>query len=414
MKEEIRQLKEATQSLWRLQSMGSNIRQIEVTTPTKNSSKIVKSLARIQAYALRLYGAILVGWAPGCHPTHEALLVLQDRIPSSKTPSLRNKLDFKLIFSSENTPTADILWHEGQVEVIETDHATILPHSHVKASNCSMRITRPAVTFAPAPDEDTLQYSAKDVKDICITIAQAMQERRALKWYLMTPQRLRCCHVAHVGHLPSRYGSQTVTLTNLLKASEMTTDRSKKIPLIPRLSLALTLASTLIQLIMTPWLDTIWSKDSIRFSVKASTGDQKLDARDIDLSHVDLNHPLVTKGFSDAAPTLPPPVDRSEPRRMILELGIILLELLCERTFEDYLSAIGYDSANRHTYQHRRIVAQLWLDESEAHLLPRWYKVTARCIQCSFDNVPANPQWDKGLFKGFVQGVIEPLREECR
>ena len=399
MKEEICQLKEATTSLWRLQNIRTNMRQIKATTSTKKSRKLVKSLSGIQAYALRLYEAILLGWAPGCHSTHKAQLVLEDRIEPPISPTIREKLDFKLIFSSEYIATADILWYEGQVEVIETDHDTILPHSHVKVSSQSTPNIRATIACAAASGGETLQSSARDVKDICVTIAQAMQEKKSLKWYLMSPQRLRYCHATHVGQLPSSiHNSRTVSLATLLKVSETSTDisRSRKIPLVPRLSLALTLASTLIQLVMTLWLENVWSKDSIRFPVKipagASSNGQDLDPHDIEPSQVDLDHPLVIKEFNSTTYTLPVSIDRSEPRRMILELGIMLLELIQKGTSENYLATSGYIHNNKHSYQYRRIAAQLWLEESKVHLLPKWYKVTARCIQCSFDDVPANPQ----------------------
>ena len=347
--------------------------------------------------------------------------MLEDRIEPPISSSFHEKLDFKLIFSSGYTSTTDALWHEGQVEVIETSHDPVLPQSPVATSPYSRSVTRPSVTFALASGDDTPQSSAKDVKDICVTITQAMQENRSLKWYLVTPQRLRYCHVSHKGRLhSSQHCSRTASLAHLLKASETLMDisrRSRMVPLPTRGSLALTLTSTFIQLVMTPWVENFWSKDSIQFPVKTPAREgsdgQDADLRKTDPSQVDLSHPLVIKTFSNSTPTLPMSIGQSEPRRMVLELGIMLLELFHERTFEDYLSTSGYDFHNKHTYEYRRFVAQQWLNESNGVILAVWHEVTTRCVQCSFDNVPAKPQWDEGLLKGLVQGVIEPL-QKCR
>ena len=414
--EKIDELKESTKTLWRLQTMGSAVRQIEATIPSKNSVKVVKSLTRIQSHARRLYKAILLGWSSSCHSTHEARLILDDRMEPSNC--FKKKLDFKLIFSSEFTNAADLLWYEGHVEVLdeEKDPYTNQLHTTISASPSGRR--PPIVTFSSQAEAFT-QAPAREVKDICVTITRATQEQRPLKWYLMTQQqlqRLHCCQADHAVPAPTTLQfARTVSLTNLLKASATMTDRSKKLPLRPRLFLALTLASTLVQLNATPWLGAVWSKDSIRFLVKtpsrqASAGKEL--CQDIDASQIDLKHPLITEEFIDKSQATTLPCDQPEPRRMILELGIMLLELGHERTMEDYSSSSGFELKDN--YYDRLSLAQRWLDDSEDDFTPTYFNVTARCVKCSFDSIPAKPVWDDVLFRGMVQGVVEPLQEECR
>ena len=414
--DKIHELQEATKTLWRLQSVGTAVRQIEATAPSKNSAKVVKSLTRIQSHACRLYKAILLGWSSSCHSTHEARLMLDDRMESSH--SLKKKLDFKLIFSSEYTTAADLLWYEGHVEVVDGDHDMYIPQPYITAPPFPDVRRSPTVTFSSHSD-DSMQPLAEEVKDICVTITQATQEQRPLKWFLMTqkrPQRLHCCQIDHAYDASNPlHFARTVSLTSLLKASATTTDRSRKLPLKPRLFLALTLASTLVQLNATPWLGAIWSKDSIRFLVKkpsrqASAGREL--CRDIDPSQIDLKHPLITEAFDDTPPASLTHSDQPEPRRMILELGIMLLELGHERTIEDYSSSSGL--VVKDNYYDRLSLAQRWLDDSEDDFTPTYFNVTARCVKCSFDNIPPRPAWDEPLFKGMVQGVVEPLQEECR
>ena len=415
--QKIDELRESTKTLQRLQSIGTAMRQIEATAPSKNSAKVVKSLTRIQSHARCLYSAIRLGWSSTCHSTHEARLILDDRMEPSQT--LKKKLDFKLIFSSDFTTAADLLWYEGHVEVVD-EHHDIQPSQQkiIVSAPPNMRKT-PTVTFSSI-DDDLMRPPAKEVKDICITITQATQEQRPLKWYLMAQQRLQRLHCCHIDHhhahtYPPLQFARTVSLANLLKASATTTDRSKKLPLRPRLFLALTLASTLVQLNATPWLGALWSKESIRFLVRtpsrqASAGKEL--CQEIDPSQIDLKTPLITEEFPNVSHASTTAYDQPEPRRMILELGIMLLELGHERTLEDYAASHGF-VANEEYYE-RLLLAQRWLDDSEDDFTPTYFNVTARCVKCSFDSIVGKPSWNETLFKGMVQGVVEPLQEECR
>ena len=121
--EEITELTSSIRILYQLQGIGTSMRQIDATVTTKHSSRLMSSLVRIQSNANRLYHAISLGWAPGCHSTHKARLMLEDRIeqPASTTRAKwSNKpLDFKIIFALEYSTACDLLWHEGNVKVVE-------------------------------------------------------------------------------------------------------------------------------------------------------------------------------------------------------------------------------------------------------------------------------------------------------
>ena len=58
----IDELRDSTRSLWQLQSIGTSMRQIEATAPSKNSKKLTNSLISIQSYANRLY---MILYQPG-------------------------------------------------------------------------------------------------------------------------------------------------------------------------------------------------------------------------------------------------------------------------------------------------------------------------------------------------------------
>ena len=106
------------------------------------------------------------------------------------------------------------------------------------------------------------------------------------------------------------------------------------------------------------------------------------------------------------------PQHQPEPREMILELGIMLLELGNETTLEDHFS--GTNHIINHEYHARLSLAVRWLDESEPHLTPTYFDVTARCIRCHFDGIPYPAVWNEDLFMALAQYVIDPLQEQCR
>lgn len=97
---------------------------------------------------------------------------------------------------------------------------------------------------------------------------------------------------------------------------------------------------------------------------------------------------------------------------MILELGIMLLEIGHEKTLEDHFSETG--AVVNNDFHDRLSLAERWLDDSEDYFTPTYFNVTSRCVKGSFGGVPNITVWDETLFKGMVQGVIEPLQEECR
>ena len=413
VEQKITELRESTSILSGLQFIGVNIRQMEASAPLKKSKskKVTDSLIRIQKYASHLYRAISDGWTPGCHSTHEARLVLEDRVETaaaaSNYPKLRQKrqIDFNVIFASDNVPVCDILWHEGRVTVVEGD-----PDANSKASlptteSAPLQITsRPRVTFSIVPEPEGAHPSTEEVKDICLTICQAKQEKKNLEFYLSLHKRLHYCQPSQQADAAAPTPlTRTVSLRAILTKSALTSDRSKKLPLKPRLFLALNLSSTLIQLIATPWLTSCWSNESIQFSSPGQT---------VEPSQIDLKRPLLTREFQNPPSAIGMPQHQPEPREMILELGIMLLELGNETTMEDHFS--GTNNINNHEYHARLSLAVRWLDESEPYLTPTYFDVTARCIRCHFDGIPYPAVWNEDLFMALAQYVIEPLQEQCR
>ena len=414
----------------RLLDAGNAIRQMDTTASPKTFKKVVGSLNRVRNYANQLYTAIMLGWVPGCHSTHDVKLYLEDRAEEPKSLAYSTKrrkpcISFKVIFASGLNAGPEMLWHESEVEIIET----VVEERRIVSSTVSQGINEPRLTFSLPIEASPTELMTIEVQNICLSIAKAKRERRLLHLYLHNHQRLHCNHMGHSGNSlvaasVSRPPIQTISLKALLSASLATQNRSRKMLLRPRMLLASVLASTLLQLSATPWFGKLWSKDTIHFLAPASTSPTSSDRSASTFSdcsetvsstspnpaEVDLTRPLISETFENSGAKLDSQRTLN-PRSVMLELGIMLLELWHETTFEAHFPALppNDDYYNRVSFAHR------WLEESEASLIPAYSEVTARCIRCLFDGIPVNPTWeDETLSMGIIKGVIEPLHAMCR
>lgn len=402
--------------LARLHNVSASLHQMNVNPASTTSRKLANSLDRVRGHAVQLYTAVSLGWSPGCHPAHEVKLVLEDRIEAgSSCKSLlktqKYNLRFQVVFASEPSVGSDVLWHESEIDVVDyveqNEHADALPSDHKTTQKPSIK-----VTFSGLPPKSVAQPITTEVKDICWTIREAKREQKKLQLYLHTHHRFRCHHSPSLGVCSVSGGAtSTINLEALLSKSTQPTGPSKRMPIRSRLLLALNLASTLLQLKATPWLATLWSKSTVCCFAPSALSDY---------SQIDLTRPLISVKFGSGV-QITERKEFPEARRAILELGIMLLELWHETTFEAHCDALGVTVS--HNYFDRARWAQEWLETSSDSdlLLPDYHDLVAHCIRCDFANnafenqLCLNPTWEnERLTQGFITGVVEPLRKMCR
>ena len=88
----------------------------------------------------------------------------------------------------------------------------------------------------------------------------------------------------------------------------------------------------------------------------------------------------------------------------MLELGILLLEIWHETSFEIWAASAGLTIQT--SYGSRYDAAQKWLSESDTVLVSYWDAID-RCIECDF---PALSDWQDSAFrKSVCEGVVKPL-----
>jgi hypothetical protein len=135
-----------------------------------------------------------------------------------------------------------------------------------------------------------------------------------------------------------------------------------------RLSLAVNLAYSVLQLHTTPWLPETWGTKSIYLPV-------------------DLQQPHVLIRFDESTRPFENPVDILNP--YLVALGIVLLELWEWKSFQQWRK-----EATHVTFPAENIIdvsraAMIWLEEREGErkMSPAYANVVRCCLKCSFDPI---------------------------
>ena len=247
-----------------------------------------------------------------------------------------------------------------------------------------------------------------EVQNLCMSLDQAQQASTALKLYLSQRGVLSGCHIprshSRVIHLED-CTQEVVSLKEALLQKLNNGRITAKWSLIQRMTLSFNIASSLLQLCSTAWMAESLSKQNIffwRLKLRPMAGGEVL--------HVDTGHPFIIKKFS-TTPTACR-IHRSDARNQLLNLGILLLEIGHERSFESWTSAHGFTLTE--AYGSRYDAASAWLDDSTGTLLSSYVDAAARCIECTFQTRSAIPGWeDLDFRKSVCELVIKPLWDNC-
>ena len=249
-----------------------------------------------------------------------------------------------------------------------------------------------------------------EVENLCLSLSQARQDSKLVKVFLSQHDCLYSCHMSTSAgeFVPS--GSSTlgmVTLEQVLNQTSRDRQSGAKWSLIQRMNLSFSLASSLLQLYSTPWLSEPWTKQAIYFwRLRPSS-----QANDMSLTF-EPDRPFIIHSFPELPVACPP--YKINARHQLLNLGILLLEIGHEKSFESWTSSHGY-TLDR-AYGSRYDAASEWLRDSQSELVPSYYDATARCIECTFQTGHGRPipDWEDSDFKKSIcQLVIKPLWSNC-
>ncbi|KAL8900784.1 MAG: hypothetical protein Q9207_005533 [Kuettlingeria erythrocarpa] len=165
-----------------------------------------------------------------------------------------------------------------------------------------------------------------------------------------------------------------------------------------KFSCGLSIASSLLQLNLTPWICKCWTKDDIILRHERTTD-----------SGYDMAHPLIRGRFGEMT-TCQRSADN--PDVALLELGILLVELRTEKTFESWVESTGRPSSGLSDLAFRRGLLCEWCGELNKKAPPSYCQVVQTCFfNFKFEDV--NKSWDDVQFKAlYYTNIMEPLSKD--
>ena len=401
----IRELDKSTADLERLQRLIASTHTSAATSTSRSSSKSAHRLHRVRQLAERLHQAFSQHWSCGCHDMHEVKLLLDDRLDLILNHRRQRKgtIAFDLIVSS-NWDDPCPVWHETVVEAsIEDENDAVANTINASLATLSQPVG-PRVTVLD-PKDGRSRTSAAQVQNICVSIGHATACRKKLRLYVGSQYQLSYDHTIFND---SRWNkpTTTVTLERLLVGSSQ-----RRLSLKDRMTLAVNLASSLLQLQNTSWLGPCWTKQFIHFATEntPSTSQSHCSGPKLRVS-AETGRPFVLSTFAN-----PRHIQQlqtgSNARSALLELGILLLELWHETTFEARFTNTAIPS----DYFARFRLAWEWLEDVHNPPPDLYNAAMSQCVKCFFGGKTVSFDWEDVNFRRAVcQDIIEPLHKTCK
>jgi hypothetical protein len=202
-------------------------------------------------------------------------------------------------------------------------------------------------------------------------------------------------------HVPS---AEVLTLEDLLDRPPMVGGRRAKLSKKERYSLALTLASSVLYLNSTPWLNDQWAAKDIYFH-RTTTSARPID---VDRPHVSPALVALSKGLPNGKKTR----GFHNKNTVLLALAIALLELYFGTSAEKYQEdELGASDPSLHQNPWMLCsMAHTWAEETQEDLSAAFLSAVRHCLRCFSD--PGASLQDSEFLQAAVEGIVLPLQEE--
>ncbi|KAI9888339.1 MAG: hypothetical protein M1814_000570 [Vezdaea aestivalis] len=350
-----------------------------------------------------------------CQSPHSTKLLLESRVKSfefgKSFSSDESPIKFNIFICPEShaeggTPVIHQEEWEEKCEVdiqmleigLEKLQASAMPHDVEPATRPKVILGRRRVAFADEnlPTSLALAQATKAL-DICsmLKAKETPQPGSKLGFLEDTSSSSLYNISAAIGSwFPDCDEHRIVSLDAILKSR----NPQSGFPVISRrtrLSIAITISSSLLQLYSSPWLNPSFSARDVYF-FQSSSGD------------IDASHPfLVSRFFSPMVKSKQTPEKSSVA--YLLSLGVLILELWFANPLQSlpfYRSYFGADGQpNEYTLFN---TAQKWQEQALEEAGLDLHSLTRRCIYCAFG--PPSQNLENAELKDAIwEGVIAPL-----
>ncbi|KAK6541414.1 hypothetical protein TWF694_007226 [Orbilia ellipsospora] len=355
----------------------------------------------IRENAKRLYNVISNTWCL-THSSHSAGLLLEQRLAKKRkggpgqnrrrpAPSHFDINCFSLSLLQSST-SASKKWLDVEVRVVE---------AHVSGQNNSSTVqirtsAPPSVSVTSPPT--SLPYSNPSQLQIVTDLCSMLQNpcHPCIGFCLDIDDRLRGAYDAQrsVAYVDGGVSLQEIltTVPGGLSGKE-------------QYDLSLTLASSILQLSHTPWLQESWSKADILF----------LRAKDQHPGHkvgVDLKHPYLTREHTQATALIRRTTGEPNDSSKILALGIMLLEICSGVPIETLLRPDDLGPNNQPNEISHLQAARRWVMEKQdrGECSYAFIEAISYCLQCFMN--PSARLSDLAFSKTIEERVLAPLDTE--
>ncbi|KAF2867800.1 hypothetical protein BDV95DRAFT_502195 [Massariosphaeria phaeospora] len=396
--------------------------ELEPTRTGSKSSGACPNFRAFQDYAKSLYNTIRSGLQCGCQG-HAVNLRLESRSERfEEEEDALGQTPFRVVFSytsDTNSPASTwSLWKEADIRYIHDKPKPIDPAPR------SQRVTqisseRRRVRFDPGgvqvqhvslatasstPQPHTPTPNLDQIQDLCKAIERLQQPQREICiGYLLDSVRRK--HGIYPLEPPVTNHQQwaTYSLRDILNKPATV---NRRLTQHDKLRVAVVLASSVLQLYKTPWLDEHWGKDDVIFIHRPGAS----------LSSI-YEHPFISRKFTKSTsspnpPTLPT-VCRVIRNQTLFTLGVLLIELWYGKSIEELQMPCDLDCQGTPGVAWctaERVVE----NEIEFEAGKRYSDAVRRCIRCDFDRKDMsldNESFQQAVYDGVVSLLEKTLQQ---
>lgn len=393
----------------------------------KRRSPIIKYFQQIRSQACSLHGALTRAWRCDDSTAHSTKLMLEKRIKTDDSGMSEifdaTPIKFNLFFCHEpNSWTwgagnahAVNEWCAAEVKMVElslnlvqrpcqaeNEKTRKIPSLSLNGRSHGRRVSFVEDSLKCV---DSTMQDPLEIDDFCVALKQPFGRKQKLGCLRDDQERLHSVDLIANPQLRFCGAHRIISLEELL--SKKAAESKSSFPRRKRLSLAVILANSLLQLHTGPWLQETWGKKDIYF----------LQGRD-GVIHTTNPFLICHFGSKPDTPSRSGSDGQSRVERSfgafnssLFSLGIVILELWFNQTIEsqpfrrDFLGPDGQE--NEYTSFN---VAQKWqecaMEEGGLDL----HNPTRRCIYCAFGPVSQDLE-DEELRKAVFSGVVQPLEQ---
>ncbi|OBT70027.1 hypothetical protein VE03_00654 [Pseudogymnoascus sp. 23342-1-I1] len=436
-------------------NLASFVQNNEILAPQSSGREkgFVKYLDLVRNQACGLHSILGNSWKCNCNAPHTAYLRLQHPSEASPSPTFgvtfpprqvstgRSEADEQeLAFWNHTSISISKLDNQPEVSATEISPSVPLPTPKPPTSQITVKLssslkvttrekktsrvrfsttktdmrssTLVAMSLDPLAVSPPVQTNVRPtVISLCSALSETPAEKNLGRFLNATEDQ-----VALITADASLESSTPLCLNMLLSKSANPPGLHQKLSDKDRLKIALTLASTVLQLYDSPWIDSMWSGQDIQFLSSQST----------DSNEAPFIGPFVSTSFH--GPTSPSKLrqpastgsslaDDLMPSKVLFALAVMLVELCLDKTLIEMrqLSPGEENGSQKSTVLDDYKTAHDQLNAVFQKSGSNYGNVVQRCLKCEFTIPPQQKRLSFENFRHLVyEGVVAPLEENYK